>query len=214
MQIAVQTTHGPFTSESASLRTLPHPQGEIHILDQLFTPEFVKSLWANLAALPYIANDYDNEETRHILHLKCELPAQELLSGGASGLALNSPKLSAVAAVVFAALKRLYPDYQEIAVRRIHVNCIPYGDILSNHVDGEAQSSLTGIYFANAQWLQEWGGELIICDAQGESLYAIEARPGRVALFPGDILHRAGAPNRLCHAHRLTIGHKFRARKA
>jgi hypothetical protein len=56
---------------------------------------------------------------------------------------------------------------------------------------------------------------LIICDPLGESLYAIEPRPGRMVLFPGEIPHRAGAPSRACYTHRLTIGHKFRAaRKA
>jgi len=52
-----------------------------------------------------------------------------------------------------------------------------------------------------------------MCDARGESLYAIEPKPGRIVLFPGEIPHRAGCPSRACFVHRLTIGHKFRAVK-
>ena len=74
-------------------------------------------------------------------------------------------------------------------------------------------AALTGLYFGNAEWHANWQGELIMCDPEGESLYAIQPNPGRIVLFPGEIPHRAGAPSRVCYSHRLTIGHKFRAEK-
>ncbi len=211
MHLNILTPVGLFQSETGSLRTLLHPQGDIQLLDHIFEQTFIDYLYHNLNLAPYIADDYDNQTTRHISHLKCELPAQELISG--TGLGQQAPQLAIVATVIFELLQRLYPDYQHIAVQRIHVNNIPYGDLLSNHVDGPTGQALTGLYFANAEWRQSWGGELIICDPNEESLYAIEPRPGRIVLFPGDIFHRAGAPTRLCFARRLSIGHKFSAQK-
>jgi len=211
MQVSLQVPGGNFVSEKANLRTLAHPQGNIQIVDHLFDADFIHRIHANLDLAPYIANDFDSEETRHILHMKCELPAQELITG--TGLGQQAPGLSIVARLIFELMQRLFSNYHQIAIQRIHVNNIPYGDVLSNHVDGQPQQVLTGLYFANAEWLQPWGGELILCDTQGESLYAIEPKPGRVVLFPGDILHRASAPTRLCFARRLSIGHKFSAQK-
>lgn len=211
MQLVLQTPVGLFQSENASLRSLPHPQGEIQILDHVFEQSFIHLLYRNISAFPYIANDYDSEANQHILHLKCELPAQELISG--IGLGQQAPHLAILSSVIFQLIQRFYPDYEQIAVQRIHINHIPYGDLLSNHVDGQPEQVLTGLYFANAEWLQDWGGELILCDQNQESLYAIEPRPGRLVLFPGDILHRAGAPTRLCFVPRLSIGHKFVAHK-
>ncbi len=216
MQIEAHTPHGVFKSQRGTLRSLEHTMGAIHIVDDLFTQDFVVNLWQLLRSLPYVADDYDTEDTKQVLHMKCELPAQPLLSAAADNPALKfsgAHYLSAVAGVILEIIKRMYIDYRDISIHRIHVNCIPYGDYLSNHKDGEPGLSLTGLYYGNAQWLQQWGGEFIICDSRGESLYAVEPKPGRLVLFPGGILHRAGAPSRACYMHRLTIGHKFSASK-
>jgi len=93
------------------------------------------------------------------------------------------------------------------------VNCLPYGDLLTTHQDGSPGASLTGLYFGNPEWQTSWQGGLILCDPAGDSLYAILPRPGRIALFPGGIPHRTGAPSRACYTNRLTIGHKFMAVK-
>lgn len=214
MQITVQTPLGVFTSEPSAVRALPHPQGAIHIFDGLFQPEFIATLGQQLANLPFTASDYDNEQTKHILHMKCELPAQSLLLDQAGNLNPQAYQLAIIARICFDLLQRFYPEYQQIKLERAHVNSIPYGDFLIKHVDGPPQQVLTGLYFANAHWQQDWAGELIFADQYGESLYAIEFKPGRLLLFPGDILHRAGSPSRICFAHRLSVGYKFYARKS
>jgi len=222
MKFQIETPAGLYTTPEGTAHVLQHEWGPIHIIDHLFETSFVESLAAVLSRLPFTASDYDTEETRHILHLKCELPARILMEAKLSDEVLLAllPKgmgashLSAVARITALALANYYPDYDGIEIGRIHVNCLPYGDLLYTHQDGSPRASLTGLYFGNAKWQVDWQGELIICHPDGESLYAIEPKPGRIVLFPGEIPHRAGAPSRACYAHRLTIGHKFRAVKA
>ena len=221
MKFQLQIPSGTYTTRDGFVRHLEHPLGQIHIIDQLFEKSFVESLHAVLAKIPFVASDYDTEASRDTLHLKCELPAGPLMSGDLQDkdlLALlpkgkGASHLSAVARITAQALEELYPGYSDVSIGRIHVNCLPYGDLLRTHEDGWPGAALTGLYFANAGWHTDWQGELIICDPLGESLYAVEPRPGRMVLFPGEIPHRAGAPSRACYAHRLTIGHKFRAVK-
>lgn len=222
MKFELQLPTGTYTSREAFVRRLEHPHGPVYILDQVFETTFVDSLYAVLANIPFVANEYDSEASRNIPHLKCELPAEPLMSGAVDDRKLLAvlPKgkggqhLSAVARVTAQALERLYPDYSELRIGRIHVNSVPYGDLLSTHEDGWPGASLTGLYFANAEWHAAWQGELILCDPLGESLYAIEPRPGRFVLFPGEVPHRAGAPSRACFVHRLSLAHKFRASRA
>lgn len=219
MKIQIETPAGIYTTPEGQVRKLEHECGPIHVIDQLFENIFVEGLGAVLAHLRYTASDYDTEESRHILHMKCELPAAALMAArlkdekllGLLPKAMGASHLSGVARIIAAALAELYPAYSDIEIDRIHVNCLPYGDLLSTHQDGPSGAALTGLYFANPQWQTDWHGELIICDAGGESRYAIQPKPGRVVLFPGEIPHRAGAPSRACYAHRLTVSHKFRA---
>jgi len=221
MKFQIETPVGIYTTPEGKVKMLAHPWGPIHIIDGLFEPQFVEGLGAVLARLPFTASDYDTEQSSHILHLKCELPAATLMAAMLNDQALlgllpkskGASHLSAVARIIAAALERTYPGYSRIEIARIHVNCLPYGDLLTTHEDGEPGAALTGLYFGNAEWRSEWQGELIMCDPDGESLYAILPKPGRIVLFPGEIPHRAGAPSRACYTHRLTIGHKFRAEK-
>lgn len=221
MKFELNLPTGVYTSQDAFIRPLDHPYGPIYIVDQVFEQSFVDSLHAVLKQMAFVANEYDSDANRDVLHLKCELPAKVLLAGEVQdpGLLALLPKqkgathLSAVARITEQALQKLYPGYTGIEIGRIHVNSIPHGDILYVHEDGWPGASLTGLYFSNSTWQPEWNGELILCDPMGESLYAIEPRPGRFVLFPGEIPHRGGAPSRACYAHRLTIGHKFRAQK-
>jgi hypothetical protein len=222
MKFQIELPTGSFTTCDAFVRTLQHPFGTIHILDQLFERSFVRSLNNVLASLPYVASEYDSDAGPRIRHLNCELPAGPLITGSVEDAGLLSrlpkgkgaPHLSAVARITAQALGLLYPDYSQIELSRVHVNSIPHGDIQNTHEDGWPGVSLTALYFANAGWQSTWQGELILCDPLGESLYAIDSRPGRLVLFPGETPHRGGAPSRVCFEHRLSLAHKFRAVRA
>ena len=222
MKFEIELPTGSFTTRDAFVKTLPHPYGTVHILDQLFERSFVSSLNNVLACLPYVASEYDSDAGPRIRHLNCELPAQPLVEGLIEDANLLSklpkgkgaPHLSAVARVAVQATESLYPDYEEIVLSRAHVNSIPHGDIQNTHEDGWPGVSLTALYFVNAGWQATWQGELILCDPLGESLYAIDPRPGRLVLFPGETPHRGGAPSRVCFEHRLSLALKFRAKKS
>jgi hypothetical protein len=219
MKFQLELPTGTFSTGDAFVRTLDHAYGSIHILDQLFDVPFVRSLNNVLANLAYVASEYDSDAGPRIRHLKCELPAQPLMAGDIDDEGLVSllpkgkgaPHLSAVARVTAQALEQCYPDYSNIEIGRIHVNSIPHGDMQNTHEDGWPGTSLTALYFVNPDWQATWQGELILCDPLGESQYAIDPRPGRLVLFPGEIPHRGGAPSRVCYEHRLSLAHKFRA---
>lgn len=219
MKFHLQLPSGRFSTCDSFVRKLEHPSGPVFILDQVFERSFVESLYAVLANLPYVANEYDSDAGPRIRHLKCELPAEALMTGAVQDKELLSRlpngkgamHLSAVARITQQALEELYPNYAELQIGRIHVNSVPYGDMLSTHEDGWPGASLTGLYFANANWHSGFQGELILCNPLGESMYAVEPRPGRFVLFPGEIPHRAGAPSRISYDHRLSLAHKFRA---
>ena len=219
MKFELQLPTGTFTTRDSFVRKLEHPSGPVYILDQVFDPSFVESLYAVLANVQLLADEYDSDAGPRIRHLKCEFPAEALIAGETRNeqLLARLPKgkgathLSAVARITLHALEKLYPNYSDLKIGRIHVNSVPHGDMLSTHEDGWPGASLTGLYFANANWHSGFQGELILCDPLGESMYAIEPRPGRFVLFPGEIPHRAGAPSRICFDHRLSLAHKFRA---
>lgn len=221
MKFQIELPTGSFTTRDAYVRTLPHPYGTIHILDQLFDTSFVRSLNNVLACLPYVASEYDSDAGPRIRHLNCELPANALVTGNIEDKALLAklPKgrgaahLSAVARIAGQAVETCYPDYFELELNRAHVNSIPHGDIQNIHEDGWPGTSLTALYFVNAGWQATWQGELILCDPLGESMYAIDPRPGRLVLFPGETPHRGGAPSRVCFEHRLSLALKFRAKR-
>lgn len=166
MKIHIDTPAGMYTTPEGSVRKLEHEFGPIYVIDEMFEAPFVKGLGAVLARLPFTASDYDTEESRHILHMKCELPAAALIAAdlqneallGLLPKAMGASHLSGVARIIAGALAKCYPDYSNIEINRIHVNCLPYGDLLTTHQDGSPGASLTGLYFGNPEWQTSWQG--------------------------------------------------------
>ena len=52
-------------------------------------------------------------------------------------------------------------------------------------------------------------GETIFYDHAGEPHTAVAPRPGRVLVFPADVVHRGGVPSRKCFSARLSVAFKF-----
>jgi len=88
MKIHIDTPAGMYTTPEGSVRKLEHEFGPIYVIDEMFEAPFVKGLGAVLARLPFTASDYDTEESRHILHMKCELPAAALIAADLQNEAL------------------------------------------------------------------------------------------------------------------------------
>ena len=90
---------------------------------------------------------------------------------------------------------------------RVHSNLHLYGDLQFPHLD--LKGGVTAVYFANPEWEEKWQGETIFYDDRREPLYALAPRPGRLAVFQADILHRAGVPSRECFRPRISVAFKF-----
>lgn len=161
------------------------------VMDGLFRDEDVASLFTLLKQSPYRLNDSDSDESAHVLHWKAEFPI---------AMAQGLPILRECV--------RLTEDFQPgLTLNRVHANLELYGDMLFPHTDTD--DGVTCLYYANPVWERNWQGETIFYDSEGEPLYAVAPRPGRIAIFDGDIIHRVGVPSRECYQPRITVAFKF-----
>jgi hypothetical protein len=98
---------------------------------------------------------------------------------------------------------------------RAYVNCIAAGDITLPHRDCDpGLLDVTVLYYVNHTWPRDWGGETVFFDDEGDACVAVSPKPGRIALFRGDIQHRVGVPTPLCPTERLTLAYKVRGKRA
>lgn len=86
-----------------------------------------------------------------------------------------------------------------------------YGDFQIPHTD--IANGLTVLYIVNNKWLEEWHGETVFYDQDREPIHIVAPKPGRLLVFPGDILHRGGSPSRKCFEQRLSVAFKFKLGK-
>lgn len=82
----------------------------------------------------------------------------------------------------------------------------PHTDI----VDASQVDNFTAVVYLNPVWKKEWAGELVLFNASGDTLCAIQPKAGRAALIPGDIVHAARGVSRQCPAVRVCIAFKSR----
>jgi SM-20-related protein len=169
----------------------------IHIVDGLFAPDMVRVLHEILRKLEFSLSDYDTRETRNELHWKHEFELEALD---------QLPLLRVWRDTVIARTNAFFPDRNAKLVR-VHCNNQPYGDLQRVHHD--LNPGVTALYFANAEWNQDWQGELVFFDRNEEPFHAVAPKPGRVVIFPGHILHRGGVPSRICFEPRLSVAFKF-----
>jgi Rps23 Pro-64 3,4-dihydroxylase Tpa1-like proline 4-hydroxylase len=111
---------------------------------------------------------------------------------------------NAIQEVICKILKGNLPCYRVVG------NYIRYGSQTFAHQDTSSDDSLTALYFANSEWSYDWGGELIVYNVDKESDICVGVKPGRLVLFPSNLLHKGGVPNRICTDIRLTISARYR----
>ena len=173
----------------------------IYIVDGMFQPEIVQILYGILRKLPFSLSEYDNPATRHILHWKYEFALD--------GFAAN-PVYRIWHDNIVAKTNELFPKHRS-KLFRVYCNNSLYGDHQNAHVDNEdAIPDVTSLYFANAEWHDDWHGEILLYDTSGEPFYAVAPKPGRLLVFPGNIQHRGGVPSRTCFEPRLSVAFKFK----
>lgn len=165
----------------------------IVVLDGLFAAEEVKKLHQFLGRLPYQLTEIDTEEAQHNRNWAAHLPIP---------MATGMPLLGRCVE-----LGREFGGGQRLELQRVYVNFNRYGDMQYAHRD--AAEGVTGLYYANAEWKDDWGGETLFCEDNGEPVCSVAIRPGRLALFHPDILHRGGVPARDCWEPRMTVAFKL-----
>ena len=167
----------------------------IWISDDMFDPSLITIVYRVVAGLPHYRADYDTEKSK-FLHLKHEWRPEQLD---------DNPLFRAIRDSIVEAVEHFYGEYQPV-LNRVHANDQTFGDILVAHID--LQPGVTAIYYVNDSWEQAWDGETMFYDGD-EAVTAVAPKPGRVAVFPGNLVHRSGMPSRTCHTTRRTIAFKF-----
>ncbi len=71
------------------------------------------------------------------------------------------------------------------------------------------RDGITALYYANPDWNEHWLGETIFYDEERQPVHAVGVKPGRLAIFHSNILHRAGVPSRECFEPRLSVAFTF-----
>ena len=83
------------------------------------------------------------------------------------------------------------------------------GDSPTSHYDGKYDTDTTVLVYANTEWDHNEGGETLFYNEDKEVVQAIVPKPGRVAIFPANILHSARPPLPYVTKPRYTIAYKY-----
>jgi hypothetical protein len=170
----------------------------LHVIDGLFNPDLERMVFETLNRLPFSLSDYDNDATASIRHWKHEFALDAFTS---------NPVMRFWHDRIVDQTRGLFAS-RTLELHRLHCNSHLYGDLQHAHVD--ITPGVTALYYANIDWQDDWQGETIFYDRAGEPSAAVAPKPGRLAVFPGDMVHRGGVPSRKCFTPRLSVAFKFR----
>jgi SM-20-related protein len=108
---------------------------------------------------------------------------------------------------ITAIVERVLPQFR-LELYRAYCNRLRFGDVAFEHADSRTPS-VTALYFANARWNDDWGGETMFYGVRDEPTVAVAPRAGRLVVFEGQLGHRGGVPSRLCREDRLSVAVKY-----
>ena len=91
----------------------------------------------------------------------------------------------------------------------MYCNKLLAGDSPTSHYDGKYETDTTVLVYANTSWDHNEGGETLFYNEDKEVVQAIVPKPGRVAIFPANILHSARPPLPYVTKPRYTIAYKY-----
>lgn len=90
--------------------------------------------------------------------------------------------------------------------QRLKATHITNSKLLGVYANGPGQ---TAVMFCNDYWATTWGGELIFRnDVKNDIIAAVLPKPKRIAVFNGEIPHRAKSPTIECDRLRVTLAFK------
>ena len=70
---------------------------------------------------------------------------------------------------------------------------------------------MTSLYFANAEWQDNWHGEILLYDRRGEPFYAVASKPRRVLIFPGILCTELACPHEHALNRDFSVPFKFKS---
>lgn len=98
----------------------------------------------------------------------------------------------------------------ELECREVLANCIRYGGYSFSHEDIAEPNYYSALVFGNSVWDPTWGGETLLCLDDGEPVQCLQVKACRVAIFPCNLIHIAGLPNRLSADFRYSLSARFK----
>lgn len=165
-------------------------------VDRLLAPAESQQLYQALRRSSYTRTEIARPETAEYRHW-----ATEIELAVCARMPIHAPTLAALSKFAQGKAFRLYRSY---------VNVAHYGDMLFTHTDCKpGAGEVTALWYLSEHWDPEWGGETLFFDEHMDVRAAISPRPGRLALFDGEIPHVGRPPNRICYAPRYTLAMKF-----
>ena len=99
---------------------------------------------------------------------------------------------------------------QPLRVLRQYANGHTYGQGGAVHRDDFVAGTHTLIYYPMLEWHEDWAGETVYQDENGEVIAAIRPAPNRAVLFDSTIPHAGRAPHRSFGGLRVTIAFKLK----
>lgn len=173
---------------------------ELYVLDGVLSPSDTRALCGSIAALPFHKRERDRAGTQ--------------MRGFVADFDVERCADHLIVAALWELLATHFPG-EAFDLWRMYCNNNVYGDMSHPHRDSQPPAQdVSAVFYANAHWDIEWGGETLFYDDAGDAVACVMPKPGRVALFRGAILHRNGVPSRECYEPRLTLVFKFLARPA
>ncbi len=164
--------------------------------DGLMPGPDLHKLWAVLNRAGYTRTEIARPDTAEHRHWATEIAVDALHT-----MPFFAPTLAALADFAPANRYRAYRSY---------VNVAHYGDMLFTHTDAHpGTGELTALWYICDRWDIEWGGETVFYDRTADVRAAVTPRPGRLAIFDGELLHAGRPPNRVCYAPRFTLALKL-----
>lgn len=165
-------------------------------VDGLLSQAQAQQLHQVLSRSSYTRTEIARPETAEYRHWATEIKTEVCRQ-----MPIFSPTVAALARFAEGRSFRLYRSY---------VNVAHFGDMLFSHTDClPGAGEVTALWYISDRWDPEWGGETLFFDESMDVRAALSPRPGRLALFDGDIPHVGRPPNRICYAPRYTLAMKF-----
>lgn len=169
---------------------------EIYVVDDAFSPEGIEAIDRRMRRGPYARSQNSRKDTADYRHFATTLDRPQIMETFL-GDALRE------------AIKTCFPGERFVAYR-FYSNMRLFADSAYPHRDvTPPQKHITILLYANKEWDPDWGGETLFYDDEGECVMGAVPKPGRLVLFRGAIIHRAGLVNRECYEPRYTVALKF-----